>query len=72
MGQFSSISKKLLILKIEISLLKSARGVFNFGPQIRKWIKTLYTDISSCAINNGHVSKFINQQIPESKEQKLN
>ena len=68
---FFDFKKKPLILKIEISLLKSARCVFNFGPQIRKWIKTLYTDISSCAINNGHASEFINQHIPESQEQKL-
>ena len=50
--------KKPLILKIGISLIKSATGVFNFGPQIRKWIKTLYTNISSCVINNGHASEF--------------
>ena len=35
---------------------------FNFGPQIRKWIKTFYTDISSCVINNGHASEFFNLQ----------
>ena len=51
--------KKPLILKIRISLIKSATGVFNFGPQIRKWIKTLYTNISNCVINNGHTSEFL-------------
>ena len=29
---------------------------------IRKWIKTFYTDISSCVINNGHASEFFNLQ----------
>ena len=31
---------------------------FNFGPQIRKWINVLYTDITSCVINNGYASEF--------------
>ena len=31
---------------------------FNFGPQIRKWMKTFYSDVSSYVINNGHTSEF--------------
>lgn len=33
---------------------------FNFGPSFIKWVKTLYTNISSCIINNGHTSNFFN------------
>ena len=35
---------------------------FNFGPQIRKWINVLYTDITSCVINNGYASEFFSLQ----------
>ena len=35
---------------------------FNFGPHIRKWINVLYTDITSCVINNGHASDFFSLQ----------
>ena len=26
---------------------------FNFGLDLRQWIKVFYTDISSCVLNNG-------------------
>ena len=35
---------------------------FNFGPHIRKWINVLYTDITSCVINNGYASDFFSLQ----------
>lgn len=38
---------------MEITLNK-----FNFGPSFTQWVKTLYNNISSCIINNGHTSKF--------------
>ena len=44
------------------NFLAKALEAFNFGPQIRKWIRTFYTDISSCVINNGHASEFFNLQ----------
>ena len=31
---------------------------FNFGPSFIRWIKILYSNISSCIINNGHTSRF--------------
>ena len=31
---------------------------FNFGPCIQKWIRTFYTNCSSCFINNGFASEF--------------
>ena len=42
--------------KIEWSFIVKALGYFNFGPDIIKWINTIYTDISSCVTNNGHGS----------------
>ena len=35
---------------------------FNFGPHIRKWISVLYTDITSCVINNGYASEYFSLQ----------
>ena len=31
---------------------------FNFGPSIMKWVKTFYTGVSSCVINNGITSQY--------------
>lgn len=31
---------------------------FNFGENVRKWIKTIYNKIESCTINNGFTSKY--------------
>ena len=31
---------------------------FGFGEAFRKWIKIMYTDISSCVLNNGYTSKY--------------
>ena len=47
---------------VDWNFLAKVLEAFNFGPQIRKWIKTFYTNISSCVINNGHASEFFNLQ----------
>ena len=47
---------------VDWNFLAKVLEAFNFGPQIRKWIKTFYTDISSCVINNGYASEFFNLQ----------
>ena len=47
---------------VDWNFLTNVLEAFNFGPHIRKWIKTFYTDISSCVINNGHASEFFNLQ----------
>ena len=47
---------------VDWNFLANVLEAFNFGPQIRKWIKTFYTNISSCVINNGHASEFFNLQ----------
>ena len=40
---------------VDWNFLAKVLEAFNFGHQIRKWIKTFYTNISSCIINiNGH------------------
>ena len=31
---------------------------FNFGPDLKHWIKLFYKDANSCVINNGHCSSF--------------
>ena len=40
-------------------MLKALRA-FNFGESFIQWIKTLYTDISSCVMNNGYSSGYFN------------
>ena len=42
---------------VDWNFLAKILEAFNFGPQIRKWMKTFYTDISSYVINNGHASE---------------
>lgn len=46
---FDSLSWDFMVLTLK---------KFNFGPSFIQWIKTLYSNISSCIINNGHTSKF--------------
>ena len=33
--------------------LQKCLETFNFGPQLRQWINVIYSDISSCILNNG-------------------
>ena len=47
---------------VDWNFLAKVLEAFNFGPQIRKWIKTFCTNITSCVINNGHASEFFNLQ----------
>jgi len=35
---------------------------FGFGQNICKWVQLFYNDISSCILNNGYLSEFINIQ----------
>ena len=43
---------------VERSFLFNALVKFNFGENFIKWIKLLYTNISSCVSNNGYISNF--------------
>ena len=42
---------------VEWDFLFDTLKSYNFGPNITSWINLLYTDISSCTINNGYLSK---------------
>ena len=41
---------------LEWHYLVKVLDILNFGHDFKKWIKTLYTGISSCTINNGFAS----------------
>ena len=41
---------------LEWSFIEKTLSFFNFGENIRKWIKIFYTKIESCVLNNGHCS----------------
>ena len=43
---------------IEWNYLEKALALFNFGPNFLQWFKTIYSNISSCVLNNGHASHF--------------
>ena len=43
---------------LEWIFIERALIFFGFGTSIIRWFKTLYCDISSCIINNGHLSDF--------------
>ena len=45
---------------IECCYLQKCLEVFNFGPQLRQWIRVLYNNISSCVLNNGFATKHFN------------
>ena len=42
---------------IEWNFIHKFLETFNFGLDLRQWIKVFYTDISSCVLNNGYASK---------------
>ena len=42
---------------IEWNYLQKCLEVFNFGPQLRQWIRDFYSNISSCVLNNGFASE---------------
>ena len=44
--------------KIEWSFILKTLNFFNFGPDLIKWVKLIYTDISSYVKNNGNSSNF--------------
>ena len=43
---------------INWSFIIKSLDLYNFGPQFQKWVKILYTNISSAVINNGNISKW--------------
>lgn len=43
---------------VEWVFISKALSAFNFGPNLMKWTALMYSDISSCVINNGYSSHF--------------
>ena len=42
------------------SFIFKSLKLFNFGERFQKWVKIMYTNISSAVINNGNVSNWFN------------
>ena len=43
---------------IEWIYLEKTLALFNFGPNFLQWFKSIYSNISSCVLKNGHASHF--------------
>ena len=43
---------------LDHAYLLKVLNAFNFGPSFIQWIRTLYSNISSCIINNGFTSDY--------------
>lgn len=56
-GLLLSVDFEKAFDSIEMKHLHNCLNHYNFGPNICKWIQTLYKDISSRVINNGHISE---------------
>ena len=47
---------------LEWDFLFKVLNTMNFGPSFLNWIKTFYSNISSCVVNNGYSSEFFSLQ----------
>ena len=45
---------------LEWDLLNKCLELFNFGPEIIRWVNSFYKNIPSCVINNGLCSEYFN------------
>lgn len=45
---------------VEWSYSNRVLNIFGFEDSFKSWVKILYTDISSCIINDGFTSNFFN------------
>lgn len=43
---------------IEWTFMEKTLNAFNFGENFKKWVKIMYTNITSCVTNNGNASDF--------------
>ncbi|WP_419612126.1 RNA-directed DNA polymerase, partial [Thiolapillus sp.] len=43
---------------ISWSFMQKCLNFFNFGPNVKKWIRTFYKNISTCVSVNGHYTKW--------------
>ena len=45
-------------MMLEWDFPRKTRDTFQFGHKFKSWVKILYTDITSCTINNGYASNW--------------
>ena len=43
---------------LEWHFIQNTLRLFNFGPNIRQWISTLYCDVESGALNGGYTTNY--------------
>ena len=43
---------------IEWDFLIDTLNKFNFGPDVKNWVKIFYNNVTNCVLNNGHASEF--------------
>ena len=53
------VLRSLLIFRkafdtIEWDFLSDTLSKFNFGPDVKNWVKIFYNNVTSCVLNNGH------------------
>ena len=41
---------------LDHSFIVKVLEIFNFGPYFLQWVKTFYTNVSSCVLNNGFIT----------------
>ena len=46
--------------KLSWSFINKCLDAFGFGMIIKRWVRIMYTDISSCVINNGFTTQYFN------------
>ena len=51
-----SLDQEKAFDRVNHSFLQRVLEKFNFGPNFRRWVKVIYSDISSVVINNGWLS----------------
>ena len=44
--------------KLNWTFIQKSLTAFGFGPKFMKWVTIMYTNISSCVINNGHTTQY--------------
>ena len=44
--------------KLEWNYVQKCLKYFGFADDLRKWVQPVYTQISTCITNNGHISKY--------------
>lgn len=54
---FVSLDQQKAFDRVNWGYLQQVLETFGFGPNFRKWVKILYTDIQSAVICNGHISE---------------